>query len=63
MECSDTCSPPPNRIEIRVALLDALAEGERKVPEGLDYFSFARFVERTHAIVDRMRTGTGRGKG
>ena len=54
---------PTNPAEIRVALLDALAEGERKVPEGLDYFSFARFVERTHAIVERMRTGTGKGTG
>lgn len=42
-----------NPAEILVALLDALAENKRGVPEGLDYFSFASFEARMHAILDR----------
>ena len=42
-----------NPAEVRVALLDALAENKRGVPEGLDYFSFASFEERMHTILDR----------
>ena len=41
-----------NPAEVRVALLDALAENKRRVPEGLDYFSFASFEGRMHGILD-----------
>jgi phosphatidyl-myo-inositol dimannoside synthase len=41
-----------NPAEVRVALLDALAENKRGVPEGLDYFSFASFEARMHAILE-----------
>jgi len=41
-----------NPAEIRVAILDALAAGVREVPEGLEYFSFANFERRLHAILD-----------
>jgi glycosyltransferase involved in cell wall biosynthesis len=42
-----------NPAEVGVALLDALAENQRGVPEGLDYFSFASFQTRMHAILDQ----------
>src|SRR5258708_16221644 len=42
-----------NPAQVPLALLDALAENKRGVPEGLEYFSFARFEERMHAILDR----------
>ena len=45
-----------NPAEIRVAILDALAEGARGIPEGLAYFSFANFERRLHAIVDATMT-------
>jgi glycosyltransferase involved in cell wall biosynthesis len=41
-----------NPAEVRVAILDAMAEGPRSVPAGLDYFSFANFEQRLHAILD-----------
>jgi phosphatidylinositol alpha-1,6-mannosyltransferase len=41
-----------NPAEVRVAILDAMAEGSRGVPAGLDYFSFANFEQRLHAILD-----------
>lgn len=43
---------PTNPAEVRTAILETLARGERKVPEGLDYFSFEKFVERTRAILE-----------
>lgn len=42
---------PSNPAEVRAAIGDALENGERKIPEGLDYFAFERFTERVHAIV------------
>lgn len=42
---------PTNRAEIRAAILEALQRGERKIPDGLDYFSFENFVARSRAIV------------
>jgi len=43
---------PTNPAEIRAAIRETLQRGERKVPEGLEYFSFDRFVERARAIGD-----------
>jgi glycosyltransferase involved in cell wall biosynthesis len=46
---------PTNPSEIRVAIGDALAaNSEKRIPEGLDYFSFANFERRTHAIIDSL---------
>jgi glycosyltransferase involved in cell wall biosynthesis len=44
---------PTNPAEIRAAIADAIG-GEKRIPEGLDYFSFANFEQRTHAIVDAL---------
>jgi glycosyltransferase involved in cell wall biosynthesis len=44
---------PSNPAEIRAAIADAIGAGKR-IPEGLDYFSFANFEQRTHAIVDSL---------
>lgn len=41
-----------NPAEVRVALLDALAGRSREINPALDYFSFANFQRRMHAIVD-----------
>lgn len=47
---------PTNPAEIRTAIRDALAAGSAKrIPEGLDYFSYANFERRTHAIIDSLR--------
>ncbi|HEV7573168.1 MAG TPA: glycosyltransferase family 4 protein [Thermoanaerobaculia bacterium] len=45
---------PTNPAEIRLAILDALAAGEKQIPEGLAYFSYENFERRTHAIIDGM---------
>ena len=42
---------PTNPAELRAAILETLARGERRIPEGLDYFSFGKFVERSRAIL------------
>lgn len=44
---------PTNPAEIRVAIIDALVAGKR-IPEGLEYFSFENFEKRTHAIIDEL---------
>lgn len=44
---------PTNPAEIRVAIIDALGAGKR-IPEGLEYFSFENFEKRTHAIIDEL---------
>jgi glycosyltransferase involved in cell wall biosynthesis len=41
-----------NPAEIFAAIRETLAHGERRIPEGLDYFSFPNFVARVHAIID-----------
>ncbi|HEX3108615.1 MAG TPA: glycosyltransferase family 4 protein [Thermoanaerobaculia bacterium] len=46
-----TLVDPSNPAEIRTAIADALELGERKIPEGLDYFGIDRFNDRVHAIV------------
>ena len=45
---------PNNRAELRAAIHEQLARG-RGIPQGLDYFSFERFVERVARIVDGVR--------
>jgi phosphatidylinositol alpha-1,6-mannosyltransferase len=46
---------PSNPAEIRAAILETLANPRRDIPPGLEYFSFERFVERTHAILDTIQ--------
>jgi glycosyltransferase involved in cell wall biosynthesis len=46
---------PASPAEIRAALVEILDRPpERRIPAGLDYFAYDRFVKRTHAIVDPM---------
>jgi glycosyltransferase involved in cell wall biosynthesis len=45
---------PTNPVEIRLAIIDSLAAGEKRIEEGLDYFSYANFERRTHAIIDAL---------
>ncbi|HKR64516.1 MAG TPA: glycosyltransferase [Thermoanaerobaculia bacterium] len=45
---------PTNPAELRAALEETLARGERRVPEGLEYFAFARFKERVNAILEAL---------
>jgi glycosyltransferase involved in cell wall biosynthesis len=45
---------PTNPAEIRLAIIDALASGEKRIPEGLDYFGYANFERRTHAIINEV---------
>jgi glycosyltransferase involved in cell wall biosynthesis len=47
---------PTNPAEIRLAILDALAAGQKRIPEGLDHFSYANFERRTHTIIDALAT-------
>jgi glycosyltransferase involved in cell wall biosynthesis len=44
---------PTNPTEIRIAIADAL-HTEKRIPDGLEYFSFANFETRAHAIIDAM---------
>ncbi len=46
---------PNNLAAIRMAIIEQLARAEKKIPEGLAYFSFENFKARTHAIVDECR--------
>jgi glycosyltransferase involved in cell wall biosynthesis len=58
----DSTSPA----EVRIAILDALANGIRQIPDGLGYFSYANFERRLHEIVDatmretKLLNGSGR---
>jgi Glycosyltransferase len=46
---------PTNPAEIRCAIADALAGGSgRKIPDGLEFFSFENFERRTHAIIESL---------
>lgn len=47
-----TLVDPANRDELRDAITALLATREKRVPEKLDYFSFANFVRRVCEIVD-----------
>lgn len=43
---------PESRAELRAAIVETLARGERHVPPELDYFSFEKFAERSRAILE-----------
>ncbi|MDP9360541.1 MAG: glycosyltransferase family 4 protein [Acidobacteriota bacterium] len=46
---------PTSPAEIRVAIEDVLrANAPKHIPEGLDFFSYAQFERRTHAIMDTL---------
>ena len=44
---------PTNPAEICIAIADALRT-EKRIPAGLEYFSFANFEKRAHAIIDAV---------
>jgi glycosyltransferase involved in cell wall biosynthesis len=44
---------PTSPAEIRAAIADVIGAG-KQIPEGLDYFSFENFEQRTHAIIDAV---------
>lgn len=46
-----TLVDPNDRDALRTAIAELLARGERRIPEGLDYFSFEKFVARSRAIL------------
>lgn len=46
-----TLVDPDDRGEIRDAIAEALTRGARRIPAGLDYFSFEKFAERSRAIL------------
>ncbi|HEY0142584.1 MAG TPA: glycosyltransferase family 4 protein [Thermoanaerobaculia bacterium] len=45
---------PANPAEIRAAIIELLARGKPRIPEGLEFFAFPRFIERVGAIVDSV---------
>ena len=45
---------PTNPAELHAAIVETLARGERRIPDGLENFAFARFAERTRAIVQAV---------
>jgi len=46
---------PTSPAEIRTAIQDTLsARSPKRIPEGLDYFSYGNFERRTHAIIDEL---------
>jgi glycosyltransferase involved in cell wall biosynthesis len=49
---------PTNRAEIRAAILETLERRERRVPDGLEYFSFENFSERANAVTDSLLRGS-----
>ena len=50
-----TLVDPSNPADLRIAIRDVLARGERRVPEGLSYFSFENFAGRVQEIVAAVR--------
>jgi phosphatidylinositol alpha-1,6-mannosyltransferase len=42
---------PTNPAEVRAAIVETLERGARRVPPGLDYFTFGKFAERSRAIL------------
>jgi phosphatidylinositol alpha-1,6-mannosyltransferase len=46
-----TLVDPNDPAALRDAIAELLARGERKIPEGLDYFSFEKFAARSRAIL------------
>jgi glycosyltransferase involved in cell wall biosynthesis len=53
---------PDDAASVRAGILRALA-AERQVPEGLSYFSFERYRERWHGVIDRVFDCQGRSEG
>jgi phosphatidyl-myo-inositol dimannoside synthase len=49
---------PTSRAEIRAAILETLERGERRIPEGLEYFSFENFAERANAVTHGLLGGS-----
>ena len=49
---------PTNRAEIRAAILEVLERGQRRIPDGLDYFSFENFAGRANAVVSEITAGS-----
>ena len=45
---------PASCADLRLAIHELLARGEKKIPAGLDYFSFENFQARLHAIVSEL---------
>lgn len=52
---------PNNPAELQDAVIAALDQPKR-IPDGLEYFSFPRFVDRAAGIVDRLLAGTRGGR-
>lgn len=48
---------PSNPAEIRAAIIDLLDRRERRIPPGLEHFSFANFELRVHEIVSSILHG------
>jgi glycosyltransferase involved in cell wall biosynthesis len=48
---------PTNPAEIRAAILETLERRERRVPDGLEYFSFENFAERANAVTGSLLRG------
>jgi phosphatidyl-myo-inositol dimannoside synthase len=47
---------PGNSAELLTAIEQSLAQGARRIPENLDYFSFENFTERSRAIISSAIT-------
>jgi glycosyltransferase involved in cell wall biosynthesis len=45
---------PASSADLRLAIDELLARGEKTIPAGLDYFSFDNFQRRVHAIVNEL---------
>jgi phosphatidyl-myo-inositol dimannoside synthase len=52
---------PSSPAEIRAAIVELLQRGERRVPEGLEHFSFANFKSRLAAIVQAATSDSATG--
>jgi len=48
---------PDNQAHLKDALLKAIRQGPGLVPQGLHYFEFPGFEQRTHAMVDALTQG------
>ena len=46
---------PASSADIRLAINELLARGGKRIPPGLDYFSFENFESRVHSIVNELR--------
>jgi glycosyltransferase involved in cell wall biosynthesis len=46
---------PASSADLRLAIRELLAGGEKRIPPGLEYFSFQNFTARVHAIISELR--------